>query len=92
MANKVIVTKKKNYVPKFLKQRDINSYFKLCIHAWLDMYNLPSKMVPSVACGVVVGTTYLITYKLVMMTHKNYKMFAFLGKSIRTKKGILFEK
>jgi hypothetical protein len=26
-AQKVIVTQKKNYVPQFLKQRDINSYF-----------------------------------------------------------------
>ncbi len=27
MAHKVIVQQKKNYVPQFLKQRDINSYF-----------------------------------------------------------------
>jgi hypothetical protein len=27
MAQKVIVPQKKNYVPHFLKQRDINSYF-----------------------------------------------------------------
>jgi len=27
MAHKVIVPQKKNYVPQFLKQRDINSYF-----------------------------------------------------------------
>ncbi len=27
MAQKVIVPPKKNYVPQFLKQRDINSYF-----------------------------------------------------------------
>jgi hypothetical protein len=27
MAQKVIVPQKKNYVPQFLKQRDINSYF-----------------------------------------------------------------
>jgi hypothetical protein len=26
MAHKVIVPQKKNYVPQFLKQRDINSY------------------------------------------------------------------
>ena len=26
MANKVIVPQKNNYVPQFLKQRDINSY------------------------------------------------------------------
>ncbi len=29
MAQKVIVPKKKNYVPQFLKQRDINSYYVL---------------------------------------------------------------
>jgi hypothetical protein len=28
MAQKVIVPQKKNYVPQFLKQRDINSYKK----------------------------------------------------------------
>ncbi len=28
MAQKVIVPQKKNYVPQFLKQRDINSYLK----------------------------------------------------------------
>jgi hypothetical protein len=26
MAHKVIVPQKKNYIPQFLKQRDINSY------------------------------------------------------------------
>jgi hypothetical protein len=31
MAQKVIVPQKKNYVPQFLKQRDINSYFLLCL-------------------------------------------------------------
>jgi hypothetical protein len=29
MAQKVIVPQKKNYVPQFLKQRDINSYSEL---------------------------------------------------------------
>jgi hypothetical protein len=28
MAQKVIVPQKKNYVPQFLKQRDINSYYR----------------------------------------------------------------
>jgi hypothetical protein len=27
MAHKVIVPPKKNYIPQFLKQRDINSYY-----------------------------------------------------------------
>jgi hypothetical protein len=29
MAHKVIVPPKKNYIPQFLKQRDINSYFSV---------------------------------------------------------------
>jgi hypothetical protein len=28
MAHKVILPPKKNYIPQFLKQRDINSYFR----------------------------------------------------------------
>ncbi len=35
MAQKVIVPQKKNYVPQFLKQRDINSYLIL-----QEIYNL----------------------------------------------------
>jgi hypothetical protein len=31
-AQKVIVPQKKNYVPHFLKQRDINSYFQQVSH------------------------------------------------------------
>jgi hypothetical protein len=34
MAHKVIVPQKKNYVPQFLKQRDINSY-SLSLVMWL---------------------------------------------------------
>jgi hypothetical protein len=29
MAHKVILPPKKNYIPQFLKQRDINSYYTL---------------------------------------------------------------
>jgi hypothetical protein len=29
MAHKVIVPPKKNYIPQFLKQRDINSYYRI---------------------------------------------------------------
>jgi hypothetical protein len=29
MAHKVILPPKKNYIPQFLKQRDINSYYSL---------------------------------------------------------------
>jgi hypothetical protein len=29
MAHKVILPPKKNYIPQFLKQRDINSYYQL---------------------------------------------------------------
>jgi hypothetical protein len=32
MAHKVIVPKKKNYVPKFLKQRDIGNFMSFCNH------------------------------------------------------------
>jgi hypothetical protein len=33
MAHKVILPPKKNYIPQFLKQRDINSYYiKKLIH------------------------------------------------------------
>jgi hypothetical protein len=31
MAHKVIVPPKKNYIPQFLKQRDINSYYFLLV-------------------------------------------------------------
>jgi hypothetical protein len=34
MAHKVIVPPKKNYIPQFLKQRDINSYFYTNIIIW----------------------------------------------------------
>jgi hypothetical protein len=30
MAHKVILPPKKNYIPQFLKQRDINSYNRYC--------------------------------------------------------------
>jgi hypothetical protein len=46
MAQKVIVPQKKNYVPQFLKQRDINSYcsigkkpFKVNKNASFNMKN-----------------------------------------------------
>jgi hypothetical protein len=29
MAHKVILPPKKNYIPQFLKQRDINSYYNM---------------------------------------------------------------
>ncbi|MFN9910620.1 MAG: hypothetical protein ACK56F_31675, partial [bacterium] len=32
MAQKVIVPKKENYVPKFLKQRDIGNFMSFCNH------------------------------------------------------------
>jgi hypothetical protein len=45
MAHKVIVPQKKNYVPQFLKQRDINSYFMLfcniCELKWAGTFNPP---------------------------------------------------
>jgi hypothetical protein len=38
MAHKVILPPKKNYIPQFLKQRDINSYLLLLlkITLWLE--------------------------------------------------------
>ncbi len=36
MAHKVILPPKKNYIPQFLKQRDINSYYRLEIHSLMD--------------------------------------------------------
>jgi hypothetical protein len=32
MAHKVILPPKKNYIPQFLKQRDINSYYSPVSH------------------------------------------------------------
>jgi hypothetical protein len=32
MAHKVILPPKKNYIPQFLKQRDINSYYMENLH------------------------------------------------------------
>jgi hypothetical protein len=34
MAHKVILPPKKNYIPQFLKQRDINSYFLWAFPQW----------------------------------------------------------
>jgi hypothetical protein len=50
MAQKVIVSQKKNYVPQFLKQRDINSYcmqFNLAGTYFSKLpakYNMPAKL------------------------------------------------
>jgi hypothetical protein len=40
MAHKVILPPKKNYIPQFLKQRDINSYFLsllFCMSSYLPV-------------------------------------------------------
>jgi hypothetical protein len=37
MAQKVIVPQKKNYVPHFLKQRDINSYNSAPLFLHIDL-------------------------------------------------------
>jgi hypothetical protein len=37
MAHKVIVPPKKNYIPQFLKQQDINSYYTLLYSTLLHM-------------------------------------------------------
>jgi hypothetical protein len=38
MAHKVILPPKKNYIPQFLKQRDINSYFNPQNSVQLTLY------------------------------------------------------
>jgi hypothetical protein len=39
MAHKVILPPQKNYIPQFLKQRDINSYYPI-LHAILGLRKL----------------------------------------------------
>ncbi len=39
MAHKVIVPPKKNYIPQFLKQRDINSYLRPSVSQLLDVFS-----------------------------------------------------
>jgi hypothetical protein len=41
MAHKVILPPKKNYIPQFLKQRDINSYY-LIVFILGDLHVPPS--------------------------------------------------
>jgi hypothetical protein len=38
MAHKVIVPPKKNYIPQFLKQRDINSYYEPFLRQYFFFY------------------------------------------------------
>jgi hypothetical protein len=38
MAHKVILPPKKNYIPQFLKQRDINSYFSQMFQTYSELY------------------------------------------------------
>jgi hypothetical protein len=45
MAQKVIVPQKKNYVPQFLKQRDINSFCSLPF--MYNIFSLPKPVVSS---------------------------------------------
>jgi hypothetical protein len=42
MAHKVILPPKKNYIPQFLKQRDINSYYTLCTACPLSLIFIPN--------------------------------------------------
>jgi hypothetical protein len=44
MAHKVILPPKKNYIPQFLKQRDINSYFPLLLFQCLYSRDFCSAM------------------------------------------------
>jgi hypothetical protein len=43
MAHKVILPPKKNYIPQFLKQRDINSYYCLPHTQYAAKNRKPSK-------------------------------------------------
>jgi hypothetical protein len=40
MAHKVILPPKKNYIPQFLKQRDINSYKMIHLLQKMPLFNL----------------------------------------------------
>jgi hypothetical protein len=42
MAHKVILPPKKNYIPQFLKQRDINSYFTHLTYITIRSQNMPA--------------------------------------------------
>ncbi len=45
MAHKVIVPPKKNYIPQFLKQRDINSYkISMIVVLSTEVHFIPDKM------------------------------------------------
>ncbi len=45
MAHKVILPPKKNYIPQFLKQRDINSYSITCVlHAVCHLISVINKL------------------------------------------------
>jgi hypothetical protein len=44
MAHKVILPPKKNYIPQFLKQRDINSYFDHKAYSCDPAYHLTQRL------------------------------------------------
>jgi hypothetical protein len=47
MAHKVILPPKKNYIPQFLKQRDINSYFFFLYHSGAGLEICPHSLLYS---------------------------------------------
>jgi hypothetical protein len=47
MAHKVILPPKKNYIPQFLKQRDINSYKGTLTNALLSIFSSIVSALPS---------------------------------------------
>jgi hypothetical protein len=51
-VKKVIVPKKKNYVPKFLKQRDIGNFMSFCNHgpSILSLYSFFSSFILIIIC------------------------------------------
>jgi hypothetical protein len=68
-AQKVIVPQKKNYVPQFLKQRDINSYYVL----YSTLFHLPSLRFHCVGgCWDQSSEGLAALFKYVL---KSYKLF-----------------
>jgi hypothetical protein len=50
MAHKVILPPKKNYIPQFLKQRDINSYYFLSVLEPQQEHTRFAVVIPRIPC------------------------------------------
>jgi hypothetical protein len=65
MAHKVILPPKKNYIPQFLKQRDINSYY----YTLVEKYGVSSIMTADkLVCLYCVATARKTVWDLSGMT------------------------